>query len=226
MVFNDDLIFIHIGKTGGISCSQYLLKNLRTTVYNCHENAIAATASLDRVGVLPRQDTFRHWSLEQSLAYIEQFNGKRLQDFKKVIAIIRHPFTLEFSFYQHMKKDKVREHRGQASAQIFEYANQGLKTFVEHAGYHSPGMCQDDFVRLNGEIPSKVELIKFEQMSELLPAAVRPYCKPDADSTLGHNNRTHYDGSMHDELTDEIKQLIYAKHQYMFDSGLYSVNSY
>lgn len=225
MVFNDDLIFIHIGKTGGISCSQYLLKNLKTTIYNCHENAVAATAALGRVGVLPREDTFRHWDLEQSLAYIQAFNGKRLEDFKKVIAIIRHPFSLEYSFYQHMKKDKVREHRGQASAQIFEYANEGFRSFVEHAGYHSPGMRQDDFVRLNGEIPNKVQLIKFEQLAEMLPVVVKPYCKTDADTTLGHNNRTHYDGSMQEELTAEIKQLIYKKHQYMFDSGLYSLES-
>lgn len=224
MVFNDDLIFIHIGKTGGITYSQYLLKNLKTTVYNCHENAIATTASLGRVGVLPREDTFRHWDLEQSLAYIQAFNGKRLEDFKKVIVIIRHPFTLECSFYQHMKKDKVQKQRGPASAPIFQYANEGFQRFFEHAGYHSPGMRQDDFIRVNGEIPDKVELIKFEQLADTLPAAVKPFCRADAESTIGHNNRTQYTGSLSEELTDEIKQLIYKKHQFMFDSGLYSLD--
>ena len=77
-----------------------------------------------------------------------------------MIAIIRHPFTLEYSFYQHMKKEKVRQLRGEASAPIFEYANQGFKSFVLHAGYHSPGMRQDDFVRIEGKIPEQVELIK------------------------------------------------------------------
>ncbi|MBX2880558.1 MAG: sulfotransferase family 2 domain-containing protein [Granulosicoccus sp.] len=223
MVFNDDLIFIHIGKTGGISCSQYLLKNLRTTVYNCHENAVEATRLLNRPGVVARQDTSRHWNLAQSLDYIQKFNGKSLDDFSRVIAIIRHPVTLEYSFYQHMKKTEVQKKRGAASAQIFRYANEGFLNFVRHAGYHTPGMRQDDFVRIDGEIPPQVELIKFENLNTTLPELVAPYCRTDADRVVGHNNRTSYQASVEEELDDEILELIYHKHQYMFDSGLYSM---
>jgi len=223
MVFNNDLIFIHIGKTGGISCSQYLLKNLHPTVYNCHENAIEATRLLNREGVVALQDTSRHWSLKQSLDYIQSFNGRQLSDFTRVIAIIRHPVTLEYSFYQHMKKDQVQKKRGAASAEIFRYANEGFRSFVRNAGYHTPGMRQDDFVRLDGEIPSQVQLLKFEELSVTLPDVVAPFCQQQACVEVGHNNRTRYDANVEDELDDETLELIYHKHQFMFDSGLYSM---
>ncbi len=32
MIFSDGFLFIHIGKTGGMSCSQFLLNNLKTPV--------------------------------------------------------------------------------------------------------------------------------------------------------------------------------------------------
>ena len=226
MLFNEEVIFIHIGKTGGISCSQYLLKNLKPTVYNCHENAVESTRRLGIEGIVAMENTRRHWTLEQTVDFIQAFNGRRITDFKKVFAVVRHPFTLEYSFYGHMLKTEVQQRRGEASARIFEYAREGFLSFVKNAGYHAPGKQQDDFIRLNGDIPDNVQLIKFERIADDLPVAARPYFRSGAEKPLEHVNRTSYSNSLTEELTDEIRELIYQKHRYMFDSGLYSMSTY
>jgi len=219
MIFNNDLIFIHIGKTGGLSCSEYLLHNLQPPVYNCHREALNEMIKTD--GIVPRTDVGRHCTLAEALDYIGQLNGKQLKDFAKVVAVIRHPYTLEYSFYKHLQKPSVRERR-KSPPHLLELAKGDFKTFVERAGYHRPDHTQDDFVRLGNEIPICVEFIKFEQLTVAFPQAVSRFFRKGAHASLPHHNRTEYQSNIGKELTDDVKELIYQKHKFMFDSGLYS----
>ena len=102
MIFNEDLIFIHIGKTGGLSCARYLLFNLQRPVYNCHFHARVETLRLGLLGVESLQSVNRHCSLEEALELVASVDGRQLHDFQKVVAVIRHPYTLEMSFYRHL----------------------------------------------------------------------------------------------------------------------------
>jgi len=222
MIFNDDLIFIHIGKTGGMSCANYLLKNLKRPVYSCHEFADKEITKLAIDGVTPRTDTKRHWTLEQSLQYIKEFNGKELSDFTKVMAVVRHPYSLEYSFCNHMKKPHIQKQRGDVSQSLFDLANTSFKDFVKYAGYHAPGLTQDAFIRVNGKIPESVELIKFEALDPAFADAVEPFIGAGDGERIASVNKTQYSKDLSDVLTGEVKDLIYLKHRYMFDSGLYS----
>jgi hypothetical protein len=67
MIFNTDILFIHIGKTGGMSCVEYLLNNLRPTIYNCHTESrkdviknqpeyVEAVTALNRHCPLPEEE--------------------------------------------------------------------------------------------------------------------------------------------------------------------------
>ena len=221
MIFNNDLIFIHIGKTGGISCSDYLLHNLQPPVYNCHLEVVAEIKRLKIDGIVPKPDISRHCTLTEALDYIWRFNGKRLKDFAKVVAVIRHPYTLEHSFYNHLQKPRVRERR-KKDARLLELAKGDFKTFVEKAGYHRKDHTQDDFVRLGTEIPICVELVRFEQLSVAFPEAVSRFIRKADVRHFPHHNRTKYQSNLCKELTDDVKELIYQKHKFMFDSGLYS----
>ncbi|HEY5646291.1 MAG TPA: hypothetical protein VIS76_10130 [Pseudomonadales bacterium] len=222
MVFNDELIFIHIGKTGGLSCARYLLRQLRAPVYDCHRHAQLEVLRLGLRGVTALTSVNRHCTLEEALALIEQTNGRRLEDFAKVIAVIRHPYTLELSFYKHLQKPRVRHRR--RGQDILELADGDFATFVKESGYHRPGHPQEKFFRIDGQVPEQVELIRFEELAETFPLAVQPYLKKQRwwrRATFPHKNATRYSPTESSLLTPEVKSLIYQKHRFMFDSGLY-----
>jgi len=204
-----------------MSCSNYLLHNLKPPVYNCHAEAEREKAVQKIEGILPRIDIDRHSSLSEALEYINQVTGKSLDDFQKVIAVIRHPYTLEYSYYMHLKKPQERERR--KDKRLLALADGDFKDFVKHAGYHRKNMTQEKFLQVNDEIPACVKLIRFETLGEDFPAAVSSFLMKDADFPFPHDNSTTYQASFNELLTPEVKQLIYLKHQYMFDSGLYSL---
>lgn len=240
MIFNDDLIFIHIGKTGGSSCASYLLHNIRPPIYNCHIKSIDEMKQLNIDGVIPKTDIGRHSTLAEALEYINLNTGKNLDDFRKVLAVIRHPYTLEYSLYKHLQKASVRKRR-KANTKILKLANGNFKDFVKYAGHHRGNFTQDAFVRVNNEIPDCVELVRFETLKESFLKAVSPFIRDNpvpmritlryfvsslirrhTIDSFPHLNSTRYQHSIYEILTDDIEELIYQKHKFMFDSGLYS----
>jgi hypothetical protein len=225
MIFNEGLIFVHIGKTGGMSCSEYLLRNLRTPVFNCHEDAREDLERIGRKGVIPRADILRHSTLAESLEYISRFNGKSLADFAKIVVVIRHPYTLEYSLYKHLQKPAViKRRKADRTDRDLALANGDFRIFVEKADYHRCGHSQDAFFRIQGDVPDSVELVRFEDLSTAFPRAVSRYLEHEATRSFPHHNRTEYECDVSCELTEEVKELIYEKHRYMFDSGLYSTD--
>jgi hypothetical protein len=225
MIFNENFLFIHIGKTGGMSCSEYLLNNLAPTVYNCHADALKEVVPFDPKSVEPLTGIGRHCTLAEALAFIEQHNGKTLADFDKVVAVVRNPYAIEYSYYQHLRKPHIAERRRRRSPQLVDLAEGEFAKFVEFAGYHRDGVRQNDFFQLDGETPDKVELIKFEELTTALPTAIAPFKKTGAEHPFPHRNKSKYNAALHDLLTPAVEELIYRKHQYMFDSGIYTRHS-
>lgn len=223
MIFNNDLIFIHNGKTGGMSCSDYLLRNLRRPVFNCHRRAAEEVPHLHMEGIEAIVEIKRHCTLAESLAFISQFNGRTLSDFQRVVGVIRHPFTLEYSFYKHLQKPQVRERR-KKNTELMRLADLDFKTFVKEAGYHRRNHPQEAFFSVDGEIPPQVELVKFEELSTAFPKAVAPFLLSETTAEFPHHNRTAYESSVVAQFTDEVRELLYRKHQFMFDRGFYSID--
>lgn len=222
MIFNDDLIFIHIGKTGGLSCAQYLLRHLRAPVYNCHYDAHEETQRLQRGDeVQAITSVHRHCTLQEALGPIAASTGKKLNDFTKVVAVIRHPYTLEYSFYKHLQKTRVRERR-KDNKRLLELADSDFKSFVKHAPFHRAGHAQESFFQLDGVTPPNVELVRFEDLPASFISAVGPFCRSTDAESFPHANRTTYDKELSGLLTDKICRLLQVKHRFMFDSGLYS----
>jgi hypothetical protein len=221
MIFNDRLMFIHIGKTGGSSCSDYLIHNLQGPAWNCHADADRELAPLGIDGMYPRTDIKRHCTLAEAAAYVHAFDGRTLADFEKVVTVIRDPYTLEYSHYHYMKLPEVRE-REKHNPALLERTSGDLRDFAARAGYHRKDTPQEGYFLVDGELPPNVQLVRYETLAEDFPRAVAPYLKPGAAFPFPHVNRTGYHGDVVEELTPEIEALIYRKHRYMFDSGLYS----
>jgi hypothetical protein len=226
VIFNDEMIFIHIGKTGGMSCSHYLLRALKPPVYYCHGAALSQQRLLDQPGLILRDDVGRHCTLREGLEFIARLNGKGLDDFRKVVAVIRHPYTLEYSYYRHLQKPKARRlrkgrsRRPDGTPSALALAEGDFRTFVEHAGYHRPNHPQEKFFRLKGRVPDKLELVRFEELSTAFPEAVQPFCR-DEVIDFPHRNQSAYGADFSKVMTDDVRALIHEKHRYMFDQGYY-----
>jgi hypothetical protein len=227
MIFNEDMIFIHIGKTGGMSCSHYLLHNLRGQVHNCHQTAAdeLKKLGLGNKGIVSLDGIHRHCTLRESLDFIHAYNGSTLESFEKIVAVVRHPFSLEFSYYNHLKKPAVRKLRSK-NTDLVKLADGSFESFIKESGYHRPNHPQEAFFLLNNEMPDNLELIKFEQIQTNFPASVENFLSPDASYSFPARNKTDYKEQLRDFLSDEVKEQLYQKHRYMFDSGLYSVDEY
>ena len=223
MIFTRDLIFIHIGKTGGMSCADYLLHNLQPPIHSCSHESMAEAEAVKLDGLIPIPDVHRHCTLAEALEFIARFNGQPLSRFSKVVAVIRHPYTLEYSFYRHLQKPRVRALRWD-EPNLLTLADGDFRTFVEQADYHREGHPQEAFVRLGNDIPDAVELVSLEELAEAFPRAVSPFLKPEAAYPFPHHNRTEYDEELGAVLTDDVRALLYRKHRFMFDSGLYSTD--
>lgn len=221
MIFNDEMMFIHIGKTGGSSASEYLIRNIKGPAWNCHADADRELAPLGLDDIRPRTDIKRHCTLVEARDYLRAFDGRALADFNKIVTIIRNPYTLEYSHYHYMKLPEVRE-REKGNAALMERTSGDLRDFAARAGYHRKETTQDGYFLIDGVLPDNVELVRYELLGDAFPAAVAPFVKHDAAFSFPHVNRTGYSSDVNDELTDEVEELIYRKHRYMFDSGLYA----
>ncbi|MGH8033151.1 MAG: hypothetical protein ACREO8_12515 [Luteimonas sp.] len=221
MIFNDKMMFIHIGKTGGSSASDYLIHNLNGPAWNCHVDADQELAPLGVADMQPRTDIIRHCTLTEARDYVAGFDGRKLEDFRKIVTIIRHPYTLEYSHYHYMKLPVVRE-REKHNQALLERTSGDFLNFVSRAGYHRKQTPQEGYFLVDGVLPANVELVRHEDLAAAFARAVAPFLKVNAAFAFPHVNGTGYTTSVHDELTDEIEDLIYHKHRYMFDSGLYA----
>lgn len=165
----------------------------------------------------------QHCTLSGAPKHLQLAAGVGISDFRKILVVIRHPLSLEYSFYRHMQKPQVRERR-KHNPELLRLADSCFSEFIRGAGYHREGLPQEAFFLVDGVIPPNVELIRFETLAQSFPKAVQPYSKPGHTVDFPHANASQISTPLRELLTDEIRDLIYVKHRYMFDSGLYNIH--
>lgn len=217
MIFNQQLMFIHIGKTGGTSCADYLLQTLRRPVYNCHTGADRQQVRLQDPGIIAVTAVQRHCTLQDAGRCMRDLTGRDIRDLKQIIAVIRNPCTLEYSYYRHMQKEAVGELRPGAGKVARELARGDFKRFIQQAGYHGPGLPQEAFFLIDGKPPDNLTLVRFENLEREFLAAVQPYTDAPVNDALPHRLKTDYALELEALLDSETRELIYQKHRYMFD---------
>lgn len=217
MIFNHELLFIHNGKTGGLSCARYLLDNLDGMIFNCGpgEN------KKDSHNITNINSINLHCTLRSAKQHLARDYQKNIADFKKILACIRHPYTLEISFYLHLKKPRVRERR-KNDQWLLDLSDGCFEEFVRHAGFHRSGIAQQDYFIVDGVIPDNVHLIRYENLVEEFTQACSPFMKPGPCGIFPHINKSTQATDKLVLLTERAKSLIQQKHAFMFESGYYS----
>lgn len=224
MVISQDIVFIHIGKTGGMSCADFLLKNLRPPIYNCFIPAIKKPKIPVLPGVTTITEVGRHIPLREAAPHVQRLTGKSIVEVDKILAIIRHPFTLEYSYFRHLQRPHIAKRRKKGSPELVRLAHGDFKTFVKKAGYLRPGSPQEDYFLIDGERPDNLELVRFEELSTTFPDAVKAYIMQGSDAQFPMLNASGSSSELQTLLDEETKELIYKKHRYMFDEGYYSTD--
>ena len=202
-----------------MSCAKYLLNCLSPPVYNCHVNAEieAARQKHSAERIIPVLDVNRHCTLKVAEGHIRRLTGSSISD-KRIIAVIRNPYTLEYSFYSHLQKKSVIERRTAKESELIALAHGEFGEFVKYAGYHRAGLRQEDYFMIDGVIPPNVEIIRFESLEHEFRKVVAPYVQDSASGEFGRLNPSSYKQNLEDLLDAETKMNIYLKHKYIFDN--------
>ncbi|MEM6606528.1 MAG: hypothetical protein AAF671_12260 [Pseudomonadota bacterium] len=225
MIFSERLLFIHIGKTGGMSCSDYLLRSLTGPVWNCHQEADHDQSRLSRKDITSVAGLNRHCTLEAASRFLKENFDRRLEDFDKIVAVFRHPYSLEYSWYRHLQKPDVRERR-RAQGELLELAQGDFEEFVRGSGYHRRGLTQERYVQIGGHMPPNVSIVRFENLGAEFLEQVRTFTDVEesnqGDARFPLLNSTVYEVELDSVLTSSVKSAIQSKHPFVFETGFYA----
>ena len=230
MVINKELIFIHIPKTGGTSCTDYLCRTLTGPVFCFSIKSMFHDHHFEAKLV----SGYSHETLQEVYAdeeRIKRETGISVSDIGNIIAVIRHPYELELSNYSFFRNGRTNVLKGEAFQvphimEKIELAQGSFRNFVEHSGYfrndeNGSGYQVEDYFLIDGEIPGNLTLLRFEELEEKFTSVVAPFCvNPALEFPHSNKSATLTEMSVAD-IDEPTKVAIYRKHRWLFDAGCY-----
>ena len=211
MLFNRDVIFIHVPKTGGMSVTHYLLETLPPPIYYFHPTVDGDTSDRGIVQV----HGLRHETLAEAESIVREY-GYDLHEVPLVLAVLRNPYALEVSRYAYLRKGNPWD-RG-TNQQLA--MNEDFETFAieshDHGGTSRP---LESYFLLNGQFPRNLHIAKLENLAEDLSEALRKVgIEKRADLTQVNISR-------HDRFesyyTRSAELAVYQRYKWVFDHGFY-----
>ncbi len=218
MVFNREVLFIHLGKTGGMSVSSYMRQTLMPPVVD----VVSETAfeqirknKLNRIVIIGN----RHANLTEAE---ELLKSQRLSpnDFKLIIIVVRNPIEMELSHYFHLQKEKVIRRlekfpeldRGRLAAAALDF-DEFAKTGITH--------FQGDlsmFFNINGRQPENLKIVKFENLATEVPGVLKPF--QACTKPFPHKNKSEHKVLI-SNISKEALRNIRRKYAWIYDQGFY-----
>ena len=211
-IYNDNLLLIHIPKCGGKSARKYLKAHLPNYVDSLNGGS----------GKLPIDST--------PLRYIEEYTGRPLDSWKKIVIPIRDPYAhavSHWSFHRDSYATGGGKHfDGVAShcrdlAEWLDEPKSDFRLFFEKGIRKRPLdeverlMASEGFYEyystVNGVVPPNVEFIRCETMSEDFPNAVKEFVVNSSpfprENVSPHSNPMEYyrERRTHDLLYERYK---------------------
>jgi hypothetical protein len=206
MIYNDELLFIHVPKTGGMSLTHALVRGLKGQVYitvpRGHETRVAEEIIIEGT---------RHETLSKAAAYFDK-EKRDLSQFKAIIAVARNPYDLEVSRFHYLRKGNPFD-RGAAqelamAGDFSAFAVQSSWWFKDFGEYYM----------LNGRIPDNMVILRFESLAADFDAVCSKFLKQTTELSLVNSSDR---GAFEAYLTAEAEQAIFNKYRWLFDNGFY-----
>ena len=213
MLFNQNLLFLHVPKTGGMAVTQKLLKVLPKPIYY----ALPAGAK-DKVNNPPEIIAVagkRHGNLQEAQDWLAKYD-KNLASFKTIVATVRNPYAIEVSRYFYLRLGHPWD-KGKAQEIALD---SDFETFAVKSPYFNRKSAEiEKYFLIDGLIPDNLAIIKQEQLDSDL-ADVLAQLNISLDSPIPKKNGTKH-GDYHQYLTPKAEKAIYQRYQWLFDADLY-----
>lgn len=211
MLFNNDLLFLHVPKTAGMAVSAALARALAAPVYYAvqegHGGDLAGREGVQVLTGRRHQNlaTVDDWFTHQGLPH-------RVSGFRHVLVMVRNPYAMEVSRYHYLRKGHAWD-----SGRAQELALAGdFPGFVAESSWWFDFR---DYYTQGGVVPDNLRIVRQEALGTGIAFAcgdafVQPF------ATAAVNVSEHHD--YHDYLTDALEPLVYRKYRWIFDKGFYS----
>jgi len=211
MVFNHEVLYIHLGRTGGISVTNYLCNILKPPVIQ--------VVSADEYGYINQSGHEfiipwkRHANLLETAAFLKPL-GISLSDFKLIFCVVRNPFDLDYSFYKQLNTEKCQKQLASdpASQQSLSAAQGNYETFALQNFTPYQGQLKD-FFEINGKIPENMKVIRFEEISSAVPGIIKPFAIRDIP--FPHLNKSDEKKTSRGDLSPEASICVCRKYDWI-----------
>ena len=232
MVFNESLLFIHIPKAGGTSCTNYLCKHLAQPSFSSSLQS-QTDDWLFNAKLLPG---YSHETLSEAYAAHENTHrqsGIDVRAIRVILAVIRDPVTLELSTYNFYRNGannvlQAEAFRVPEVEERIALARGELKTFISNSGYFrtgfdGSGLRTEDYVTIDGELPENLILLKMEYLDQHFTEFMRPFLGGEIHPFEQANVTANPNKVTPDDLDAEAKEIIFHKHRWLYDQGYYEL---
>lgn len=194
MIWNQDILFLHAPKTGGMSITAYFsdhLSNYRITEKR-HETLAEARSELASLGIA-------------------------LEAFQQIFVVLRNPYTLEISRFNYLRLgrpwDKGPDQELALSGDFKRYLRE-----APFFGHFPPRL--DLYYHEDGRAPANLRVLRYERLEDEIRQHVAPFLRT-ANAPLPHENPT-IAARFEEYYDSEAEEFCYLRHRWFFDTGLYS----
>lgn len=185
--YSDDVLFVHIPKTGGTAVKHYMAEHMDGVRWPRPEDPASVEESGLPIGHIPLRD-------------IPQLTGRPLESWDKIIAVIRNPYKQQVSqwWFWHKRYCEGDEHPHSVHAGMHPRIHSWLMEpecdfhiWYEHrfhpnnplikkppsavTGYADWGGYYWYWLSVDGALPSNLQILKQEELGHTLPLALAPY---------------------------------------------------
>lgn len=214
LLFSEKLLFLHVQKTGGLSVTEFLVDVLPKPVWyqSRHPQAPLTRDGVHHITGNP------HAGLAEA-ARLVQRHGFALERFPRILAVLRNPYEIEVSNYEHVRQPNERgiTHNRQGIAVALPFDEYIHATLSDKAKIRRRSF--EDMFFLDGAVPDNMRIVNFEHLADGIKRQLREI-GIETDKELPWRHRGTY-GDWRSYYTPESEELVFRAHRWMFDAGLF-----